>query len=101
MCSLQEHIEREIRAREAAGRTVTVSHTRPATGRGQTHYRYGDAITGRPIIQADVVDAPRNQNDVEWLRDYLPRYIGPGGIINLDYDREPETVDVEESTKEG
>ncbi|MGC0237294.1 hypothetical protein [Arthrobacter sp. SD76] len=97
MSSLQVHIERDIRAREAAGRTVTVSHARPATGRGHTHYCYGDAITGRPIIQANVVDAPRNQEDVEWLREYLPSYIGPGGTVNLDYDPAIVVDDVMES----
>lgn len=108
MCSLQEHIEREARAREAeretvsSGRAVTVSHTRPPTGRGQTHYCYGDAITGRPIIEANVVDGPRNQGELEWLRDYLPSYIGPGGIISLQYSAaKPETADVEETTTEG
>jgi len=103
---IRNRLEAEQAAEKAktvsSGRAVTVSHTRPATGRADTHYCYGDAITGRPIIEANVLDWPRNQDELEWLRDYLPSYIGPGGVINLQYSTaKHETADVEETTKEG
>lgn len=43
--------------------------------------RYGQAITGWPILKATIISAPRNDSDRDWLNNYLPAYIAPGGEI--------------------
>lgn len=50
------------------------------------YVKYGQAITGWPILKATVTEAPRNDTEREWLETYLPQWITPYGEIILGYE---------------
>lgn len=63
-------------------RTVEVLHGPSLLGDYSRGYiKYGQAITGWPILKATVTEEPRNDSDREWLETYLPAYITPYGEI--------------------
>lgn len=49
-------------------------------GNGPVIY-YGQALTGRPIDNATLMDAPRDQRDQEWIDAVLSCRILPGGVV--------------------
>lgn len=70
-----------------APRTVEVIHGPSSIeDYGLGYVRYGQAITGWPILKATVIEAARNDEERKWLETYLPVWITPDGEIIHDYE---------------
>jgi len=57
-------------------------------GNGPDIY-YGQAITVGPIYRARIMEAPRDQADIDWIDNVLATRIAPGGTLELTYRQAP------------